>query len=314
MSETYDLRDPWLLAVWPGMGSIAFLAGSYLLQKLSVQRVAEIDASEFFEIQTVEVKNGVATLGGLPRNMFFEWRNPRGHRDLLIFVGEAQPATGGLALCQRVIEYAVQRGAHRLFTFAAMATQLQLGTSPKVFAAATDRASVAQVQALGAEVLGEGQISGLNGVLLGTGAQRGIHGTCLLGELPFFAVGLPNPRAAKAVLEIFTQLAGIDIDFSDLDQQIELVDQRLQQMIEQMTQSNDDDEESEDGDALASAEPNPRTEAPKPDARARRRIEALFEKAGQDRSKAFELKQELDRLGVFKQYEDRFLDLFRKAE
>ena len=31
-----------------------------------------------------------------------------------------------------------------------------------------------------------------------------------------------------------------------------------------------------------------------------------------DRSRAFELKQELDRLEVFKEYEDRFLDLFKK--
>jgi len=42
------------------------------------------------------------------------------------------------------------------------------------------------------------------------------------------------------------------------------------------------------------------------------RIEGLFEQAGKDRSKAFELKQELDRLGVFKEHEDRFLDLFKK--
>jgi uncharacterized protein len=44
------------------------------------------------------------------------------------------------------------------------------------------------------------------------------------------------------------------------------------------------------------------------------RIEALFEEARRDRSKAFALKHELDRLGVFKQYEDRFLDLFRRPE
>ena len=44
----------------------------------------------------------------------------------------------------------------------------------------------------------------------------------------------------------------------------------------------------------------------------RQRIEGLFEQAAKDRSKAFELKQELDRLGVFKEYEDRFLDLFKK--
>jgi hypothetical protein len=33
-----------------------------------------------------------------------------------------------------------------------------------------------------------------------------------------------------------------------------------------------------------------------------------------DRSKAYELKNELDRLDVFRDYEDRFLDLFKKAE
>lgn len=43
-------------------------------------------------------------------------------------------------------------------------------------------------------------------------------------------------------------------------------------------------------------------------------IERLFEEATQDRSKAYELKRELDRLEVFADYEDRFLDLFKKPE
>jgi hypothetical protein len=38
----------------------------------------------------------------------------------------------------------------------------------------------------------------------------------------------------------------------------------------------------------------------------------LFDAARQDRAKAFELKQELDRLGRFAEYEDRFLDLFKR--
>jgi hypothetical protein len=44
----------------------------------------------------------------------------------------------------------------------------------------------------------------------------------------------------------------------------------------------------------------------------KRRLEVLFEEAAKDRSKAFELKQELDRIGMFKEYEDRFLDLFTR--
>ena len=46
----------------------------------------------------------------------------------------------------------------------------------------------------------------------------------------------------------------------------------------------------------------------------RERIETLFQAAHGDRSKAVELKALLDRLGHFKRYENRFLDLFKKAE
>ena len=45
-----------------------------------------------------------------------------------------------------------------------------------------------------------------------------------------------------------------------------------------------------------------------------KRIEILFEEAKTDRSKAYELKSELDRLNVFADYEERFLDLFRESE
>ena len=44
----------------------------------------------------------------------------------------------------------------------------------------------------------------------------------------------------------------------------------------------------------------------------RDRIAQLFQQAGHDRSKAYELKRELDRLDLYKEYEDRFLDLFKK--
>jgi hypothetical protein len=56
----------------------------------------------------------------------------------------------------------------------------------------------------------------------------------------------------------------------------------------------------------------PQPEEPRISPADERRIERLFEAARQDRSKAYELKGELDRLGVFDLYEDRFLDLFKK--
>ncbi|MCD6583255.1 MAG: hypothetical protein J7K71_01010, partial [Candidatus Omnitrophica bacterium] len=47
---------------------------------------------------------------------------------------------------------------------------------------------------------------------------------------------------------------------------------------------------------------------------AREKIEALFKEAKKDISKARELKEELDRWSVYREYEDRFLDLFRKEK
>jgi hypothetical protein len=44
------------------------------------------------------------------------------------------------------------------------------------------------------------------------------------------------------------------------------------------------------------------------------RIEKLFLEARLDRSKAIVLKNELDRWDLYKNYEDRFLDLFKGGQ
>jgi proteasome assembly chaperone (PAC2) family protein len=322
MADSPQLRDPWLVAVWPGMGNVALAAGGYLVAKLSATLVHELSAPGVFDIKTVEVKAGVAQAGRMPRNMIFEWRAPAGGRDLLIFVGEAQPESGGFAFCRVLLDYARKHGVRRVFTFAAMATQLHPSNDPRVFGAATDADTLEDLRPLDVEILDEGQISGLNGVLLAASAEQGIPGTCLLGELPFFAVGVANPKASQAVLEIFTKLAGIDIDFSELSQQSEVVEEGLLELLEKMKEAAREQGEGEEGFVLPEfvevddedASNGDGAQDPEIDDDTRRRIEAMFQEAHRDRQKAFRLKEELDRLGVFKRYEDRFLDLFRRAE
>jgi uncharacterized protein len=318
VAETNPLRDPWLVAVWPGMGNVAIGAGAYMIAKLNASLAAEMANNGAFDLTSIDVKHGLAKASRIPRSMFFEWRNPVAGRDLLIFVGEAQPPAHGYALCQRLLEYAHQRGIKRLFTFAAMATQLHPSNQPRVFGAATDAGGIEELRRHEVLPLKEGQISGMNGILLAAGVERSIPGVCLLGELPFFAAGVPNPKASQAVLEAFTSIADIEIDFSELRPQVEAVEQALLQMLEKMqqaareqgeevnideTQAADDEELPTDGHPAAAV-----------DEATARKIEQLFAAAEQDRGKAMRLKQELDRLNLFKQYEDRFLDLFKKAD
>ena len=325
-----ELRDPWLIAAWPGMGNVAVGAAGYLIVKLDAKLVHELPSREMFDIPHVEVKQGVAKAGRLPRSMFFQWRNPGEGRDLLIFIGEAQPTVGGYSLCHRLLDYATQRGVKRLFTFAAMASQLHPADEPRVFGVTTDPSLLPQLKSLEVELLKEGQISGLNGTLLAAGAERRIPGICLMGELPYFAAGVPNPKASQAALEVFATMAGIDIDFTELQQQAKAVDEGLIKLLEKMQDAARQQGEGGGDESFTvpefaqpqSEEPESKPETnnaskkkePALDTPTRRRIDAMFQAAHQDRSKAFQLKQELDRLRVFEQYEDRFLDLFKKAD
>src|SRR5262249_25405975 len=169
----------------------------------------------------------------------------------------------------------------------------------RVFGAATDGDSLNELKRHELEVLDDGQIAGLNGVLLGVAAEAGMRGSCLLGEMPHIFSQLPFPKASMAILKVFTAMTNIELDFAELAEQAQNMEEQLGELLTRVeeaygTQVTEEKEEF----AAESAEDKPVGPS------VRRRIE--------DRAKAFELKQELDRLGVFKEYEDRFLDLFKK--
>ncbi len=307
MTVPAKLNHPWLVAVWPGIGNVALNAGIYLLSKMDMKVLGEFEASEFFDVEHVEVKGGIVQAGRRPRNRFFLWEDPSGRRDIVVLVGEAQPTMGKYAFCQKILAYARELGVERVVTFAAMATQMHPQHSSRVFAAATNADILRELRHLELESLDDGNIGGLNGVLLGAAAEHGLPGACLLGEMPHVLSRLPFPKASQAILQVFTAMTGIELDFTELSRQVEVMERQLGELLAQAEQSFG----AQFGAEEEEYRPEP-VEEERLSPADRQRIEKLFDEAGQDRAKAFQLKQELDRLGAFKEYEDRFLDLFKK--
>ena len=309
MSEEPQLTKPWLVAVWPGMGHVAISAGYYLMAKLGMHVMAEFSQRELFDVEHVEVKNGLIQTGRLPRSRLFLWSDPQKVHDIIVFIGEAQPPIGKYAFCHGLIEYARRLGVERVFTFAAMATQMHPEHEARAFCAATDEALLAELRQLDLETLEDGHIGGLNGVLLGAAAEAKLPGACLLGEMPHIFAQLPFPKASLAVLEAFVRMAHVEIDLAELAEQSAEMSQKLGELLSRVEHEMGEQPEGEDESlgVLPAAESalDPADE---------RRIEALFAQAQSDRSKAYELKKELDRLDTFRLYEDRFLDLFKKGE
>jgi uncharacterized protein len=309
MSADEPARDTWLLAVWPGMGGVAISAGYYLMAKLGMHLLVEYPAVEYFDLVQVEVKDGLILTRRLPRSRLFLWKDPKHQHDIILFIGEAQPPARGGEFCRKLIRHAEELKVSKVFTFAAMSTQMRPEHPSRVFGAAIDRETLGNFNKLGIQMMEGGNISGLNGVLLGVAAASGISGGCFLGEIPHVFSQIPFPKASVAVLEFFTRMAGIELDLNELRVHAKKVDVTLADFLVRMEKS------IEDGPTAEVTQP-PKIEDPSSPPRtgsaARQRLEGLFEEAKKDRSLAYGLKQELDRLGLFNEYEDRFLDLFKE--
>lgn len=304
-----DLRNPWLVASWPGMGAVAQLATGYLAQNLGARVLTELAVGEHFGPSGVQVREGILQPVRRPRTLIAEARLATAPRDLAILMAEGQPTVGERRYCEQILVKARELGVERVFTFAAMATASPPSAAARVFAAATDAKLLSHLREQGVELLMDGEIGGMNGYFVAVAAELGFGGACLLGEIPFFASSMPNPKASAAVLRLFARLSGATLDLGALERQGAEVERQLlalqSQVEEQLRHQHEDEPEHEAGWPAAEREGLPEHEL--------EHIESLFRDAGADRSKALTLKAELDRLGVFAKYEDRFLDLFKRA-
>src|SRR6516225_3919612 len=106
MADKPRLNHPWLVAVWPGMGNVALNAGIYLLAKLDMKMIAEFAANDLFDVDYVEVKDGLILKIRRPRNLCFVWTDPKQEHDIVVFLGEEQPPIGKYRFCSQLTGYA----------------------------------------------------------------------------------------------------------------------------------------------------------------------------------------------------------------
>lgn len=327
MAETSSQKKqrPYLLAAWPGMGNVAVIAAGYLARKLGMEPTGAIPLIDTFDLNHVDVRSGVVERPHLPRGLLFRTPTDYAGRPLIVYLGEAQPSRQGYSFVHGLLDRLREENLERVFTFASLASQLHPTDDSKVYAAVTTKNILDDLEGHGVGPTSDGQIGGLNGLLLGAAAEREIDGACLLAEFPFYAMNIPNYKAARSVLGSFCDVAGIDLDFDELDKLAEAGEQALVHMLEQLQEAHGGADDEDEEDFAASLREETGEPAPPPRRReerrasdlppaARAKIEQLFKDAEEDRRLAFELKAELDRQGVFAAFEDRFLDLFKRAE
>jgi uncharacterized protein (TIGR00162 family) len=228
-----ELSDPCLITAWPGVGTVALIAATYLKDRLGARVLGEINPSGFFDLGGVFIKDNLIEMPSFPESKFYYWKSGGKGRDMIIFLGEAQPVSRSYEYAGVVLDAAQKFGVTRVYTLAAALTEHH-PDQPRVLGVATSPEILGELKKLDVVQAGDFYIAGLNGLLLGVAQERKMEGVCLLGETVKYAAKMANPKGSQAVLSVLTKLLGVEIDMAELEEFAETTERQLRQISDDM--------------------------------------------------------------------------------
>ncbi|MDD5477320.1 MAG: PAC2 family protein [Candidatus Omnitrophica bacterium] len=318
ISKKPRLRKPYLIAAWPGMGEVAFKAANYLIQELKAVEFASIAPEEFFYLTGSVISRGVLDVPPLPQGKFYYWKNPAakrggpGKNDLVIFLSNAQPDLSKAdGYAKIIIGLAKSLGVESIVSFASMPQATDHTQDSHVWFAATDQKTKEDLKKHNFNELIDGQISGMNGLFLGIAKKAGLKGFCLLGDIPLYTIQIENPKASAAVLQGLGKILNIQINVQPLKEQAQSMENEINKLLDYLNLGSAG-QSAPIGEEEVELIKKTLSQLTKLPVSVKEKIEKLFAQSRLDIAKASELKAELDKWNVYKEYEDKFLDLFRK--
>ena len=222
MKETFvketikiEPKNPVLIEGLPGMGIVGRIATRYLIKQLGAKRFAELYSPHFPYYVLVNKRGNVRLL----RAEFYFWKNPMGENDLVFLTGDSQAQTieGQYEVTKNILDFAQKLGAKTIITIGGYRQEAE--ENPQVIAVSTSPELLKK--ALGAKAIASppgNPIVGTAGLLLGLAKFTKMDALCLLGETRGY---LPDPKAAKSVLEVLQRILSVHVDLNGLDKEIE---------------------------------------------------------------------------------------------
>ena len=250
MKDTYikefakvELKNPILIEGLPGLGLVGKIAIRYLIRQVKAQKFAYLYSPHFPYFVLVSKKGNVRLL----RGSFYYWRNKEAKNDLILFTGDSQSQTieGQYEIAERMLEFAKNHSVTTIVTIGGY--RIETNEKPKVFVAATSQGMLAQATKGGAVISESGSpIVGTAGLILGLARFKKIEALCLLGETRGY---LPDPMAARSVLEVLKSMFNFDLDLAGLEEDItkaEKMVSRLQKIEEKRAVQAEETRKEED--------------------------------------------------------------------
>ena len=221
-----SLKNPILIEGLPGLGMVGRIATRYFAKQLRAEKLAELYSPHFPYYVLVNKKGSIRLLHGT----FRFWKNNAGENDFIFLTRDSQAQTieGQYDVAGCILDFAERHGVKTIVTIGGYRKEPE--ATPKVVAVSTSDALLGKALDASASTSPAGNpIVGTAGLLLGLARFRRIDALCLLGETRGY---LPDPRAAKSVLNVLQKILKTNIDLPELDAEIEKSEKIMERMRE----------------------------------------------------------------------------------
>ncbi|MCL4534306.1 MAG: PAC2 family protein [Bacteroidetes bacterium] len=237
--ERPALRSPHFvfgLSGWPNAGEVATGAVTYLRDKLSAKRLAEISPEDFYDFTTQRpmtiIEEGLVQRLRPPANVFYYYQNERADHDLVLLRG-SEPHLRWRSYVNSVLTLMRELGVCQVYALGGLYDRVPHRRDPVVSGLANRPELLDLLRAHGVSFSSYQGPSSLHTTFLALCGEEGIPGVSLWGHVPIYVQNIANPKVCCALLRRVTQMLQLDIDLTDIHTAGQYLDETLDQALAQ---------------------------------------------------------------------------------
>lgn len=240
--EKPELRQPYMICGingWVDGGEAATGTTQYLVKKLKAKKFAEMPLDRYHVFQVpgqlslrpqIKIADGLLKQHVFPRNEFFYWVNPHSVHDLILYLG-TEPNTNWEEYTENILNLAADYSASRIYVLGGVLDKTPHTREAGVFCACTSkelRQEMLKYTMQSSNYEGPGSFSI---TMLHLSQKRKMPMVSIIARAtyyPEFNIVIPrNPKAIKAVVLRLNDLFHLNLDMSDLDQEADELEVKL---------------------------------------------------------------------------------------
>ncbi|MEM0106806.1 MAG: PAC2 family protein [Candidatus Micrarchaeaceae archaeon] len=234
IKKDLKLKNPILVAGWPGVGNVGKIATEYLIHQLKAKKIA-ILTSPYFPHEVIMSPSGRITMLSNKIYLAHVQKKSGKQLDLLILTGNTQPVSpeGQYHINEKIVKIFknIFKGSS-IYTLAGYNDSTSIGLQ-RIFVAATSSSVLQKIKNANLHFsTTRSSIWGSAGLTIAFAKRYHLDGACIMGETNGTEF---DASAAQRVLEFISTLLNIDIDMTEMQSLIKETNKFIKEMEEQIS-------------------------------------------------------------------------------